>query len=137
MVNVVLITPTDIFVLAQSNILNRGHRCKLPPTYLSTDPRPCLFSIRCVHLWNSLPDNVVPLGTIDSLSLLYIELLDQLFLIFKSSCLKLPFSYIYPDYTSYLMQYKPDITPNSALGPQQPHQMLKSITGLCQLCGLA
>ena len=52
------VDPTTMFTLAPQSG-TRGHRFKLCHVRAQTDVRKRSFSVRCVELWNSLPDRVV------------------------------------------------------------------------------
>ena len=52
------VTPSDLFVLAPQSG-TRGHRYKVCHPRPQTDTRQRSFSVRCVGLWNSLPDQLV------------------------------------------------------------------------------
>ncbi len=54
------ISPSDIFNVAPPYI-TRGHRFKILHSHCSLESRRRFFSMRCVKLWNSLPDEVVAL----------------------------------------------------------------------------
>ena len=51
------ISPESMF--AQPNLTTRGHRLKIHVRRSQTDVRQRFFSMRCVNLWNSLPEWVV------------------------------------------------------------------------------
>ena len=57
--------PGDIFILAPS-VGTRGHRFKIAYSFCSTESKRRFFSQRCVFAWNSLPDDVVALGSVES-----------------------------------------------------------------------
>ena len=59
------IEPEDIFVLAPQ-VQTRGHRFKLAHVPRSLECRRRFFSLRMVSTWNSLPDEVVGLESVDS-----------------------------------------------------------------------
>ena len=59
------ICPHDIFTLSP-DLGTRGHRYKIFQTHSSLEARRRFFSLRRVALWNSLPDDVV---SVDSLEL--------------------------------------------------------------------
>ncbi len=59
------IQPRDVFVLAPT-LGTRGHRFKIAHTHSTLEARRRFFSLRCVGLWNSLPDSVVSLTSIHS-----------------------------------------------------------------------
>ena len=52
------IAPSVLFTLS-SVTSTRGHRFKIASTHSSIEARRRFFSVRCVSLWNSLPDEVV------------------------------------------------------------------------------
>lgn len=57
--------PEDIFAVAPP-IGTRGHRYKTTYSVCSTESRRRFFSHRCVGVWNSLPDDVVALESLQS-----------------------------------------------------------------------
>ena len=59
------IAPLDLFTLSQVSC-TRGHRYKILKPHASLDCRRRFFSVRCIDLWNSLPDSVVAASTIDN-----------------------------------------------------------------------
>ena len=59
------IDPEDLFVLAPQ-VQTRGHRFKLAHVPRSLECRRRFFSLRRVSAWNSLPDEVVGLESVDS-----------------------------------------------------------------------
>lgn len=52
--------------LLSYNALAQGHRFRLLQLQVHHDPRKCLFINRMVSLWNSLPDDVVLVETLDT-----------------------------------------------------------------------
>ena len=61
----VSILRTDVLVLAPA-VGTWGHRFKLAHSYSSLEWHECFFSMRCVSVWNSLPDGVVALDSVDT-----------------------------------------------------------------------
>lgn len=59
------IHPEDLFVLAPVTG-TRGHRFKLAHSYSSLECRKRFFSLRCTNVWNSLPDSVVALESVNA-----------------------------------------------------------------------
>lgn len=59
------ISPEEIFTPPPS-LATRGHRFKIHHTHSTTEARRRFFSLRCVSIWNSLPDQVVALESISS-----------------------------------------------------------------------
>ena len=59
------ITPSDLFSPSPVTT-TRGHRFKLAKPHIYTECRHRFFSIRCIDHWNSLPDSVVGVNTIDT-----------------------------------------------------------------------
>lgn len=59
------VEPRDIFSLPPLTV-TRGHRFKIAHSFCSTEMRRRFFSLRCVSVWNSLPDDVVSLESIES-----------------------------------------------------------------------
>jgi hypothetical protein len=59
------IRPGDIFVMAP-HVGTRGHRFKLAHLASTLECRRRFFSLRCVKVWNSLPDEVVSLESMTS-----------------------------------------------------------------------
>ena len=59
------IVPDDLFVRPPQT-RTRGHRHRIFPTVINTDVRKRFFSVRCIAVWNSLPDNVVCAPTLTS-----------------------------------------------------------------------
>ena len=57
------IIPDQIFNLAPPYI-TRGHRFKILHSFSSLEARRRFFSIRCVGLWNSIPDEIVSLNSV-------------------------------------------------------------------------
>ena len=58
------IKPEDLFSLSRSS--TRGHRYKLNMPRCHLEVRKRYFSIRCIKLWNSLPDDVVAIDSLPS-----------------------------------------------------------------------
>ena len=59
------VSPSDIFVLADGRS-TRGHRYKVAHVHSSLECRRRSFALRVVQTWNSLPDSVVALESLDS-----------------------------------------------------------------------
>ena len=58
-------TNCDIFTLALL-LGTRGYRYKILPLYCAVEARRRYFCVRCVGLWNSLPDEVVAQSSVSS-----------------------------------------------------------------------
>ena len=73
------IAPQDLFTPA--TVTNtRGHRFKVTKLHSTVECRRRFFSIRCINHWNSLPDEVVGAGTVDSFKrLLHLSMGDDLY----------------------------------------------------------
>jgi len=56
---------SDLFVLSPSSH-TRGHRFKILKPHVSLECRRRFFSVRCIDLWNSLPDEVVSCSSLDA-----------------------------------------------------------------------
>ena len=63
--NLSVISPSDLFVLSPTTH-TRGHRFKILKPHVSLESRRRFFSVRCVDLWNSLPDQLVGCGSVDA-----------------------------------------------------------------------
>ena len=59
------IMPEDLFTLSTTTY-TRGHRFKIAKPHTSLECRRRFFSIRCIDLWNSLPDNAVSCDSVTS-----------------------------------------------------------------------
>jgi len=59
------IIPSDLFTMAPA-VGTRGHRFKVAHVRCHVECRKRFFALRCVDLWNSLPDQVVALDTVES-----------------------------------------------------------------------
>ena len=56
---------SDLFVLSPSSH-TRGHCFKILKPHVSLECRLRFFSVRCIDLWNSLPDEVVGCSSLDA-----------------------------------------------------------------------
>ena len=74
-----VLSPSDLFVLSPS-VGTRGHRFKILKHHASLESRRRFFSVRCIDIWNSLPDVLVGCGSVDQFkSGLHFVLGDRLF----------------------------------------------------------
>ena len=74
-----VISPAELFVLSPT-AQTRGHRFKVLKPHVSLESRRRYFSVRCLDVWNSLPDDLVACGSVASFkSGLHVVLGDILF----------------------------------------------------------
>ena len=60
-----VITPSDLFQLSPAASRTRGHRYKIVKPHVSLECRRRFFSVRCIDVWNSLPDSLVACGSVN------------------------------------------------------------------------
>lgn len=56
----------DHLMTRNHNRDTRGHSCKLYVPRCNTDVRACFFSLRVINIWNTLPDSVVSVTSVNS-----------------------------------------------------------------------
>ncbi|MPC22657.1 hypothetical protein E2C01_015678 [Portunus trituberculatus] len=59
------IHPEDLFMLVPV-VVTQEHRFKLAHLHSCLQYYKCFFNLRCVNVWNSLPDSVVALKYVDA-----------------------------------------------------------------------
>ena len=63
--NLSVISPSDLFTPSPS-VNTRGHRFKVLKPHVTLESRRRFFSVRCVDVWNSLPDEVVSSSSVNA-----------------------------------------------------------------------